>query len=66
MAPSIQMIPSSAAFVLGSNPREGERPVFEVHRNATTFIPDSEDVITAHVVTHGLDVGLKKNLPEVG
>ncbi|CAI7887326.1 unnamed protein product [Closterium sp. NIES-54] len=55
----------AGAFILGAKPREGEKAVFEVHRHGTTYIPDSEDVITANVVCHGLDVGLKKNLPEL-
>jgi alpha-pyrone synthase len=35
----------SGSMIIGMNPREGERPIFEMHQNASVIIPDTIDMM---------------------
>lgn len=52
-------------MVVGCKPTKEEAPIFEIHRTATTYIPDCEEAITARLTAQGLDVGLSKQVPIV-
>lgn len=55
----------AGAMVVGCNPTKAEAPIFEIHRTSSTFIPGSDEDITARISCRGLVAGLTKDVPSL-
>lgn len=53
---SILFADGSGAMVVGSQPRAGEKPVFEVHRSTSYIIPDTVEQMTWDMTRTGMQV----------
>lgn len=54
----------SGALVIGAELRDGERPLFEMHRNASVIIPDTIDMMDWILTKSGMSIGLGREIPD--
>jgi len=54
----------AAAMVIGSQPRAGERSLFEIHKTLAVTVPDSRDMIKWDLTSTGWIVGLSDAIPK--
>jgi len=54
----------AGAIVMGSQPRAGERSVYEVHHTASVVIPDTTEMMKWELSSTGMIIGLSKEIPK--
>lgn len=56
----------AVALIVGADPDESiERPIFQIVRATQTYLPNSEDAITGPLREIGMDLALRKDIPEL-
>jgi predicted naringenin-chalcone synthase/aryl carrier-like protein len=53
----------SGAFIVGASPLPTERPLFEIHQNASIIIPDTLEMMAWELTSSGMSIGLGKEIP---
>ena len=53
----------SGAFIVGADPLASERPLFEIHQNASIIIPNTLDMMAWELTSTGMAIGLGKEIP---
>lgn len=54
------------AYIVGTEPRQNESPLFEVHDSVSRLLEGSEGSISAMISSQGVDMEYKENGPKVG
>ncbi|XP_006854881.2 type III polyketide synthase B [Amborella trichopoda] len=55
----------AGAMILGTNPIEGEKPLFELHTAIQHFLPGTEKIIDGRLTEEGINFKIERDLPQI-